>query len=263
MQTVCVFSGSSPGARPGYATAARRVGQELAARRIRLVYGGASVGLMGVVADTVLGLGGTVIGVIPELLVGKEIAHQGLSELRITATMHERKAMMADLSDGFLALPGGYGTLEEFAEVLTWSQLGLQRKPCGLLDVEAFYTPLLSFFDHAVTERFVPVAHRELVLSDADPRACSTPWRPGPRRPWTSGWTGESQEPEVRVDHRTRGGFRKRIRPETPKVLLINVAWGRSVLVEADQPTRWVRMACCSSWVRPALVSHWIGPPSR
>jgi len=145
------------------------LGQELIARRIRLVYGGASVGLMGILADTVLAGGGTVIGVIPEQLVDKEISHDGLSELRITSSMHERKATMADLSDGFLALPGGYGTLEEFAEVLTWSQLGLQRKPCGLLDVEDFYRPLLSFFDHAVAEGFVRPEHRDLVLSDADP----------------------------------------------------------------------------------------------
>ncbi|CAN5435481.1 TIGR00730 family Rossman fold protein [soil metagenome] len=169
MQTVCVFSGSSPGARPGYANAACRLGDELAARHIRLVYGGASVGLMGMVADAVLAGGGTVVGVIPEHLVGKEIAHDGLSELRITASMHERKAVMADLSDGFLALPGGFGTLEEFAEVLTWSQLGLQRKPCGLLDVEGYYGALLRFFDHAVAERFVATEHRNLVLSDTDP----------------------------------------------------------------------------------------------
>ena len=169
MQTMCVFSGSSPGARPAYAEAARRLGEELAARRIRLVYGGASVGLMGIVADAVLADGGTVVDIIPKHLVDKEIAHHGLSELRITSSMHERKAVMADLSDGFLALPGGFGTLEEFAEVLTWSQLGLQRKPCGLLDVDGYYSPLLSFFDQAVTERFVATEHRDLVLADTDP----------------------------------------------------------------------------------------------
>jgi len=169
MQSVCVFCGSSPGARPGYAEAARALGAELAARQIRLVYGGAGVGLMGVVADAALSAGGTVIGVIPEHLLDKEIAHAGLSELRITATMHERKALMADLSEGFVAMPGGYGTLEEFAEVLTWSQLGLQSKPCGLLDVEGFYEPLLRFFDHAVAERFVSPEHRNLVLADTEP----------------------------------------------------------------------------------------------
>jgi hypothetical protein len=169
VHTVCVFSGSSPGARPTYAAAARALGRELAARQLRLVYGGANVGLMAVVADTVLAAGGTVIGVIPSQLMDKEVAHDGLSEMRVTASMHERKAEMADLSDGFIALPGGFGTLEEFAEVLTWSQLGLQRKPCGLLDVDDFYSPLLAFFDHAVTERFVRVEHRSLILADTDP----------------------------------------------------------------------------------------------
>lgn len=124
---------------------------------------------MAVVADTVLAAGGGVVGVIPEQLVDKEIAHDGLTELRITASMHERKALMADLSDGFIALPGGYGTLEEFGEVLTWSQLGLQHKPCGLLNVEGFYDSLLGFFDHAVLERFVRAEHRALVLADTDP----------------------------------------------------------------------------------------------
>ena len=169
MHTVCVFSGSSPGARPAYAAAARALGRELVARQCRLVYGGANVGLMAVVADTVLSAGGTVIGVMPSQLMDKEVAHNGLSELRITASMHERKAEMADLSDGFIALPGGYGTLEEFTEVLTWSQLGLQQKPCGLLNVEDFYAPLLAFFDHAVAERFVRVEHRSLILAHTDP----------------------------------------------------------------------------------------------
>lgn len=169
MRSVCVFSGSSPGARPEYAAAARVLGEELAARGLRVVYGGASVGLMALVADSVLAAGGEVVGVIPQQLVDKEVAHHGLSELRVTGSMHERKASMADLSDGFVALPGGFGTLEEFAEVLTWSQLGLQAKPCGLLDVADFYRPLLAFFDHAVAERFVRAGHRELVLVDTDP----------------------------------------------------------------------------------------------
>jgi len=169
VRTVCVFSGSSPGARLAYTAAARALGEQLAARRLRLVYGGASVGLMAVVADTVLAAGGTVVGVIPQQLVAKELAHDELSELRITGSMHERKTVMGELSDGFVALPGGYGTLEEFAEVLTWSQLGLQHKPCGLLDVDGFYTPLLTFFDHAVTEGFVRAEHRGLVLADTDP----------------------------------------------------------------------------------------------
>lgn len=123
---------------------------------------------MGVVADAVLAAGGEVIGVIPQQLVRQEVVHPGLSDLRITSSMHERKALMAELSDGFVALPGGYGTLEEFAEVLTWSQLGLQRKPCGLLDVADYYRPLLAFFDHAVTEQFVRAEHRDLILADTD-----------------------------------------------------------------------------------------------
>ena len=171
MRSICVFSGSSLGARPQYAAAARALGDELAARGIRVVYGGAGVGLMAVVADAVLAAGGEVIGVIPQHLVDKEVAHRGLSDLRVTGSMHERKALMADLSEGFVALPGGYGTLEEFAEVLTWSQLGLQHKPCGLLDVAGFYRPLLTFLDHAVSERFIRSEHRDLVLAHTDP-AC-------------------------------------------------------------------------------------------
>ena len=171
LSTVCVFSGSSPGARPAYAAAAAALGTEIADRGMRVVYGGASVGLMGAVADAALAAGGEVVGVIPQHLVDREVAHPGLTDLRVTGSMHERKALMADLSDGFVALPGGLGTLEELAEILTWSQLGLQSKPCGLLDVEDFYAPLLAFLDHTVTERFVSEQHRALVLS-AD--------RPGP-----------------------------------------------------------------------------------
>ncbi|MCU4186065.1 TIGR00730 family Rossman fold protein [Acidiferrimicrobium sp. IK] len=166
---VCVFSGSSPGARPEYLAAAGALGGEVARRGMTLVYGGASVGLMGAVADAALAAGGRVIGVIPQVLVDREVAHGGLSELRVVASMHERKALMADLSDGFVALPGGLGTLEELAEVLTWSQLGLQHKPCGLLDVAGFWAPLLAFLDHAVEERFVRVEHRRLVLTAPEP----------------------------------------------------------------------------------------------
>ena len=168
VRSICVFSGASPGGQAEYAAAAQELGAELAARHIRLVYGGASVGLMGVVADSALAAGGEVIGVIPQQLVDREVVHRGLSDLRITSSMHERKALMAELSDGFVALPGGYGTLEEFAEVLTWSQLGLQCKPCGLLNVADFYRPLLEFFDHAVNEQFVCAEHRDLILADTD-----------------------------------------------------------------------------------------------
>jgi uncharacterized protein (TIGR00730 family) len=169
MRSVCVFCGSSLGSREAYAEASRAVGEELASRRMRLVYGGAHVGLMGVLADTVLSLGGEVIGVIPRGLETRELAHTGLSELHVTETMHERKALMGDLADGFIALPGGLGTLEELAEVLTWSQLGLQRKPCGLLDVEGFYASLLTCFDHMFDEGFLHESHRALVLADTDP----------------------------------------------------------------------------------------------
>jgi uncharacterized protein (TIGR00730 family) len=145
------------------------MGVVLSSRGIGLVYGGGSVGLMRVVADTVIRQGGEVIGVIPEALATKEVAHQGLKDLRVVGSMHERKALMAELADAFIALPGGYGTLEEFCEVLTWAQLGLHRKPCGILNVKGFYDPLLSFFDHALSEGFVREVHRSLILVDEDP----------------------------------------------------------------------------------------------
>jgi uncharacterized protein (TIGR00730 family) len=169
LKRVCVFCGSSNGARAGYADAARAMGAALARRGVGLVYGGGRVGLMGIVADSVMAGGGAVVGVIPESMVSKEVAHQGLTELRIVGSMHERKALMADLADAFVALPGGYGTFEEFCEIVTWAQLGLHRKPCGLLNVEGYYDRLLSLFDHAVAERFVRSAHRALVLEERQP----------------------------------------------------------------------------------------------
>ncbi len=169
MRTVCVFSGSSPGGRPEYAAAACDLGRELALRGLGVVYGGARVGLMGEMADAALAAGACVTGVIPRALLDKEIAHHGLSELRVTASMHERKAVMADLSDGFVALPGGYGTLDELAEVVTWTQLGLQSKPCGLLDVEGYFAGLLQFVDHAVAERFIREEHGNLIQRAAAP----------------------------------------------------------------------------------------------
>ena len=134
-----------------------------------LVYGGGRVGLMGTLADAALAAGGEVIGVIPEALMAWEVGHQGLTDLRVVGSMHERKALMAELSDAFVALPGGYGTLEEFCEVLTWGQLGLHRKPCGLLNVEGYYDPLLALLDHSVSERFLQPTHRKLVLEERDP----------------------------------------------------------------------------------------------
>lgn len=169
MKRICVFCGSNNGLQAVYSEAAQTMGVVLSRRGIGVVYGGGSVGLMRVVADTVIKEGCEVIGVIPEALAIKEVAHQGLKDLRIVGSMHERKALMAELSDAFIALPGGYGTLEEFCEVLTWAQLGLHRKPCGILNVKGFYDPLLSFLDHAVSEGFVREVHRSLILVEQDP----------------------------------------------------------------------------------------------
>jgi len=168
---ICVFCGSSPGARRSYADAAISLARCLVAKKIAVVYGGGNVGLMGTLADAALEAGGDVIGVIPQSLVQRELSHAGLSDLRVVGSMHERKALMAELSDAFIALPGGYGTFEEFCEVLTWTQLGLHRKPCGILNVEGYYDPLLALFDHAVTEQFVKPIHRRLVVSESQPEA--------------------------------------------------------------------------------------------
>ncbi len=154
-----------------YAENARRMGQILANRGITAVYGGGRVGLMGALADAVLEAGGRVIGVIPEALKRREVAHQGLTELRVVQTMHERKQIMADLSDGFIAMPGGFGTFEEFCEVLTWSQLGLHTKPCGLLNVKGYYTGLLALFDHALAEQLLHPRNRAMVIAEPEPKA--------------------------------------------------------------------------------------------
>jgi hypothetical protein len=169
IKRVCVYCGSNSGSRPAYAKAARDMGAALARRGLELVYGGGRVGLMGTLADAVLAAGGHVIGVIPQSLVAREVGHLGLKDLRVVNSMHERKALMVELADAFIALPGGFGTLEEFFEVLTWAQLGLHRKPHGLLNVEGFYNSLLSFMDHAVAENFVRSVHRKLVITDSDP----------------------------------------------------------------------------------------------
>ena len=164
MKGICVFAGSSVGARPEYRAAAEELGRALAGRQVRVVFGGGQVGLMGVLADAVLAGHGHVTGVIPEAMVAREIAHRGLSDLRIVSSMHERKAMMADFADAFVALPGGWGTLEEFFEVLTWAQLGLHQKPCGLLNIAGYFDGLLSFLDHSIDERFVRPENGALVL---------------------------------------------------------------------------------------------------
>lgn len=171
MNRICVFCGSSPGLRPEYARAAREMGIALAEQGIGLVYGGGRVGLMGVVADAVMQAGGEVTGVIPEALMRREVGHAGITELRVVGSMHARKALMADLSDGFVALPGGYGTFEEFCEVITWSQLGIHPKPCGLLNAAGYYAPLLAMFDRGVAEGFIRPEHRALVLEAAEPAA--------------------------------------------------------------------------------------------
>src|SRR5579872_37579 len=168
MQRVLVFCGSSPGRRPVYVEQARALGEALAERGLGLVYGGASVGLMGAVADAALEGGGEVIGVIPARLVQAEVAHAGLTDLRVVDTMHERKALMSELSDAVIALPGGTGTLDELFELFTWSQLGLHRMPIGLLDVADYWQPLLAFLDHAVTERFLRAEHRGTLLVETD-----------------------------------------------------------------------------------------------
>ena len=171
LKQICVFTGSRRGSAPAYADAAKALARDLAARGFGLVYGGGKVGLMNVIAEAVLELGGHVSGVIPNALVSKEVAHTGLSELRVVASMHERKALMAELADGFIALPGGIGTMEEFFEVLSWAQLGIHNKPCGLLNVAGYYDPLIKFLDGAVTQDFVKPKHRALLIVESEPAA--------------------------------------------------------------------------------------------
>ena len=169
MRSVCVFCGSRAGVRPAYAATARAVGEAVARRGMTLVYGGGDVGLMREVADAATAAGGTVIGIIPRHLLRKEIAHQGLSELLVVDSMHIRKATMNDLSDGFVVLPGGYGTWEEWFETVTWAQLGLHRKPCGLLNVHGYFDPLLTFIEHTVAERFVRREHAAMLSVASTP----------------------------------------------------------------------------------------------
>lgn len=183
---LCVYCASNPGRDPAFAAAAAELGALLADRRIGVVYGGGSVGLMGVLADSVLAAGGDIIGVIPHHLEDREVGHAGLTEKHVVASMHERKQLMADLADGFVALPGGFGTLEEVFEVLTWSQLGLHRKPIGLLDVAEFYTPLLAFLDHAVDVGLLRPQHRASIVpidGVADVIEALEAWSPPPDLP--------------------------------------------------------------------------------
>ena len=169
MKRITAFCGSNPGARPEYAQAADALARAIVRRGLTLVYGGGSVGLMGRLADGVLRAGGAVIGVIPSALRDKEIAHAGLTEMRVVGSMHERKEVMTELGDAFIALPGGFGTLDELAEALTWAQLGLHSKPCGVLEVAGFFAPLLEYLDRATDEGFLQPVHRAMVLVDRDP----------------------------------------------------------------------------------------------
>lgn len=171
MGRVCVFCGSSLGRNPSYREAAQALARLIVENGDGIVFGGGSVGLMGALADAALAAGGTVIGVIPHALAAREVAHRGLSELRVVPSMHARKALMAELSDAFVALPGGLGTLEELLEILTWAQLGIHRKPVGLLNVAGYYDPLIALVDHAAAEGFVSRDNRRLVLVDEDPAA--------------------------------------------------------------------------------------------
>jgi uncharacterized protein (TIGR00730 family) len=187
VQRICVFMGSSAGARPEYTEAGRALARALVDRELGLVYGGARVGLMGVVAQAVSDAGGDVIGVIPQNLVDREVAANDLADLRIVGSMHERKALMAELSDGFVTLPGGLGTLEELFEILTWSQLGLHVKPCGVLDVLGYYAGLRAFLDHAVGEGFLSAENRARLLGSDDPEALLdelAAWRPPAATRW-------------------------------------------------------------------------------
>jgi uncharacterized protein (TIGR00730 family) len=169
MRRLCVFCGSSRGKRSIHADGARRLGEAMATRGLGLVYGGGHIGLMGVLADAVLGAGCEAIGVIPRSMVDKELAHAGLSELHVVDTMHQRKALMAELADGFAALPGGFGTADELFEILTWAQLGLHAKPIGLLNTAGYFDPLLAWLDRAVLDGFLQPAHRQLLLESAEP----------------------------------------------------------------------------------------------
>ena len=166
---MCVYCGSSPGADAAYTTAAASLGSLLARQDIRVVYGGGRVGLMGVLADAAIAGGGRVVGVITRALLAKEVAHRGLQQLVVVDTMHERKAAMSDMADGFVMLPGGFGTLDEFFEAVTWTQLGVHSKPCGILDVNGFFKPLLDLLDEAVRQRFIRIEHREMLIIESTP----------------------------------------------------------------------------------------------
>lgn len=170
LRRLCVFCGSNVGAKEEYAEAAKQLASALAAENISLVYGGAKIGLMGVLADAILNYGGEAIGVMPQSLVEEDIAHTGISRLHIVNSMHERKALMAEISDGFILFPGGIGSLDEFFEIITWAQVGLHSKPCGILNIENYYDQLFKFLDYAVTEQFLKPVHRSMLMVENSPQ---------------------------------------------------------------------------------------------
>ncbi|MBN1207403.1 MAG: TIGR00730 family Rossman fold protein [Myxococcaceae bacterium] len=194
LRTVCVFCGSRPGARPDFLEAARALGAELARRKLTLVYGGASVGLMGAVADAALAGGGRAVGVLPLSLQQRELGHAGLHELHLVNSMHERKALMAKRSDAFIALPGGFGTFDELFEIITWGQLGLHTKPIGLLDVGGYYQPLLAMLRRAVEDGFVPEAHAQPFAVSASPVELLERLQGGPTMKATEKWLRRTEE---------------------------------------------------------------------
>lgn len=189
MKTITVFCGSNPGVRPEYQQAAQKLAAALVKRNIRLVYGGGNVGLMGIIADEVMNLGGEVVGIIPDSLDKREVGHRGITELHVVSSMHERKAMMAEFAEGFIAMPGGIGTFEEFFEILTWAQLGFHDKPCAILNTADYYNGLLALCDNAVTEGFLRPLHRALILDDTDVDALLDKmenFKPVPLEKWIS-----------------------------------------------------------------------------
>jgi uncharacterized protein (TIGR00730 family) len=192
LKNICVYCGSSPGRLEAYAAAAGALAETLVSRDIGLVYGGAGIGVMGAVADAVLRLGGKAVGVIPEALMRKEVAHHRLTELHVTHSMHERKTLMAELSDGFIALPGGIGTLEEIFEIWTWAQLGFHHKPCGLLNVEGYFDPLIEFLDHAAAEQFINRTHRAMLFIESDPEMLLNRFA-GYQPPVVARWVGKDE----------------------------------------------------------------------
>lgn len=192
MKNICVYCGSSPGRNAEYASAATVLAKALVDRDIGLVYGGANIGIMGVLADSVMQLGGRAVGVIPTALMQKEVAHPGLSELHVTRSMHERKSLMAELSDGFVALPGGIGTFEELFEIWTWAQLGFHQKPCGLLNVAGYFDALITFLDHAVNEQFVQPACRSMLVVEQDANRLLDRFV-GYQPPGVHQWVGENE----------------------------------------------------------------------